>query len=489
MKKTCAALLTAAMLLGCCPAYAAEGPAPGAGGYAAGFSDVGGSWAENAIENVVSRGLFTGVGGNSFAPNGSMTRAMAAVVLHRMGGAAAASAETKFTDVGSGSYYAGAVGWCAEKGVVSGTSATTFSPSEYVTRQQLAVMIYNYAKAMGYDVTAVRGADSFSDSADIAGWALDAVGWCVGSNVMSGRGGRFEPNGSATRAETAAVIYRLEARFAALGNNRHSIGLTGVSNARELGGYKTTDGRTVKMGALLRTGKLSGAKSSDIAALTYTYGLSKVLDFRTDAEIAAGADPAMAGVKNIHIDILGSSSSSDKSLTGMYSGSGDMVDNLIAMVKYMNNDVDGYIGGTYKKFATDDSAIAGYRRMFAELLDSNGKTVLWHCTGGKDRAGTGAALILSALGADRETIVQDYMLTNDYNAKTLDYLYSAVMKKTGDKAMADNVRLLSGVSRSWIESVLDEIDGRYGSMDNFLRNQMGLTDADIAALRSAYLVG
>ena len=114
-----------------------------------------------------------------------------------------------FTDVPASAYYADAVKWAAEKGVVSGTTSTTFAPDRAVTRQEMAVIMANYAKAMGYTVPKTREAVTFADNGSIGSWAKDAVKAMQMAGILNGKdGNRFDPQGTATRAEVAAVLHR-----------------------------------------------------------------------------------------------------------------------------------------------------------------------------------------------------------------------------------------------------------------------------------------
>ena len=133
-----------------------------------------------------------------------------------MAGAPATTATTAFTDVPAGTWYAQAVAWAAETGVVKGMTETTFAPDEAVTRAQLATMLYRYAQTKGEGYT---GAWMFlldvPDRADIADWAYEAVCWLNTNDVLKGRDdGRIDPQGGATRAEAAALYLRLADKLA-----------------------------------------------------------------------------------------------------------------------------------------------------------------------------------------------------------------------------------------------------------------------------------
>lgn len=174
------------------------------------FTDTANHWAKADIDFVAARGLLSGTGNNQFSPNIGMTRGMFVTALGRLAGIDPASYKTgKFTDVKTDAYYAPYVNWAAEKGIVSGTTATTFAPDSAVTRQEMAVIMANYAKALGYNVPKTREAVTFADNAKIASWAKDAVKAMQMAGIINGKdSNKFDPTGTATRAEAAAVLHR-----------------------------------------------------------------------------------------------------------------------------------------------------------------------------------------------------------------------------------------------------------------------------------------
>lgn len=172
-----------------------------------GFTDTKGHWAGNAINFVVSEGLFAGTSETSFSPDSPMTRGMFVTVLGRLA-KASASPETKFKDVKSDAYYSGYVTWANKNGIVQGISGTEFAPDNEITREQLAVMLYQYAKANNIVLNEGENS-SFADETDISSWAKEAVAVMVENGILSGRtNGSFDPKASATRAEVASVIMR-----------------------------------------------------------------------------------------------------------------------------------------------------------------------------------------------------------------------------------------------------------------------------------------
>ena len=146
----------------------------------------------------------------AFAPNATMTRAMLVSVLWRLAGAPAPKAPNTFVDVPDGAWYTDAVTWAAENGVVSGIGGSRFDPSGFVTREQTAEILYNYAHSKGYDVSARADLTAFPDAGSVSGWAEEALSWANAAGLINGtvRDGRtiLDPQGSASRAQVAMIL-------------------------------------------------------------------------------------------------------------------------------------------------------------------------------------------------------------------------------------------------------------------------------------------
>lgn len=198
MKRALCLTLTMLMLFSLIPAAYAEAP----------FTDVQqGSWYYANVQICYLNGWMNGVSDTEFDPDGTMTRAMLVTVLHRAVGKPATSGSNPFTDVSAGSYYADAVAWAYANNVVNGTSATTFSPNQNITRQDLVTILYRYAKTTEYPLEAAADLTSFSDAGDIAAYAKDAMGWAVAEAFVNGVGNNLlEPKGNSTRAQCAKLI-------------------------------------------------------------------------------------------------------------------------------------------------------------------------------------------------------------------------------------------------------------------------------------------
>lgn len=165
------------------------------------------------------------------------------------------------------------------------------------------------------------------------------------------------------------------------------------------------------------------------------------------------------------------------------------VDYVAAFVKQENKGLLVYQEqkDSYGAMFTSEDGIAMFRGFFDALLDADGGTVLWHCVGGKDRTGNAAMLLLTVLGVDKETIVADYLLTNDYLADEYEEYYDIAYTLTRSKSVAKDIALLKGVHRDWIEASFETIESRYGSVENYLHKIIGLSNKDFKKLQKAYL--
>ena len=182
------------------------------------FSDVeAGRWSYDSVYYAFDNGYMLGVGGNRFDPEGTMTRAMVVTVLWRREKSPAIAYSPVFKDVKDGEWYTAAVLWAKNSGVVMGTSATTFSPEDEITREQLVTMLCRYAAFKELDVTPSGSIGGFPDASAVSDWALAAVVWATDKGLIKGNriGGKdyIEPQGNATREQFAAVIQRFCALF------------------------------------------------------------------------------------------------------------------------------------------------------------------------------------------------------------------------------------------------------------------------------------
>lgn len=162
-------------------------------------------YAYTAASYLYAAGIMKGTSETTFSPEAPMTRAMVATVLYRMAGEPAVSSEVTFSDVPADTWYTQAVAWAQEKGVIQGTSPTTFSPDSQVTREQLATMLWRYDGCPAPSQDTVM---DFPDLADLSAWAADAMTWAVGQEIVQGYNETLIPREPALRGQVAAMLWR-----------------------------------------------------------------------------------------------------------------------------------------------------------------------------------------------------------------------------------------------------------------------------------------
>lgn len=188
------------------------------------FSDIAviaGNWKYESVNFVYERGLMTGISGTTlFKPDDPLTRSMFATILHRAAGSPGITFTTRFTDVASGQWYSDAVIWAYNQGIVAGYNdgSGRFGINDYITREQIAKMLYEYAVKRGYATTQRQSLDGFTDRSRVSAWANEYMSWAVGAGIISGKPNgdgsyRLEPRGHATRAECAAMIMRFLTQY------------------------------------------------------------------------------------------------------------------------------------------------------------------------------------------------------------------------------------------------------------------------------------
>ena len=174
------------------------------------FTDVTeGDWFYDAVRYAYETGLMDGVGDNLFAPNSQTTRAQLVTILYRLAGEPEPGGDSGFADVETGTWYTDAVAWAAQNGIVNGVSDTEFAPGDDITREQLAAILYRYAACQGYDVSQRADLSGFGDASSISDYAQEALSWAHAQGLVLGfEDGSLRPQGTASRAQIAAVLMR-----------------------------------------------------------------------------------------------------------------------------------------------------------------------------------------------------------------------------------------------------------------------------------------
>jgi hypothetical protein len=173
------------------------------------FEDINsGDWFYDAVNYVHKNGLMVGTSETTFSPYADTTRGMIVTILHRLEGTPNANTDNNFTDVGADKYYTNAVAWASDNKIVSGYGNGIFGPENSITREQMAVILMNYAQYKGYDVSMRADLSKFADGESISPWAKDAMSWANAEGLMQGSGNQLMPAGNAQRCQVAAILQR-----------------------------------------------------------------------------------------------------------------------------------------------------------------------------------------------------------------------------------------------------------------------------------------
>lgn len=263
----------------------------------------------------------------------------------------------------------------------------------------------------------------------------------------------------------------------------------GIENARELGGLVMQDGRTIREGVLVRSGELSKASDADVALLKKRFALTDVFDFRFELERSRKPDREMEGVTNTWLSTL-----PQAFLTAFASGRADSTtvqsaSLLEALASYaFHPQAQEMAQKLYPAIVTDTTSQKRYGAFLRGVLEAKGG-VLWHCSQGKDRCGWGSAFVLAALGAGRETIVEDFALSNVSYEKAVEALSAQVVQKGGGEPELAFIRAMVGVSVENFERTLEMIESQYGSLPAYLEKALGFTAAEQQKMKEKYLTG
>ena len=263
-------------------------------------------------------------------------------------------------------------------------------------------------------------------------------------------------------------------------NNSRKLALSGAPNTRDLGGLKTADGRVIRSGRLLRSGALGQITDQDVALLQ-SIPLETVVDFRTEREISEKPDLIIPGVRQIHCPIL-------PQLTGVTRELGD--DGIPAYFRMALNigmEADAWMAGLYLPLVESEYSQVHYHEFFQILMNHREGALLYHCTIGKDRVGVGTMLLLSALGVDRETIMEDYLLTTPYTEQNRRAGCEEAKAYTDDPAAQFALEAFESARESYLNAAYHSIEQNYGSVDTYLSQALGIGEEERDILRSLYL--
>ena len=263
----------------------------------------------------------------------------------------------------------------------------------------------------------------------------------------------------------------------------------GIVNARDLGGYTMLDGRIVQSGRLLRAAHLADATDEDIRNLE-RLPVTAVIDFRKEQEKVGKVDREVPGARYVSLPVdpsgnaMATATEEEKK---KFSGQKKFDVRKVIVFAAFNKKAQAVAREMYPTLLFDPDCQQQFARFFRLVLETENGAVLFHCTQGKDRTGIASALLLAALGADRETIVADFDATNRVYEKDVRKYSRRVKFWGGKEEEVGVVKAFLGCNTENFIKALDRIDQEFGSLQAYLKGPIGLTDADIQTLRERYL--
>lgn len=262
-----------------------------------------------------------------------------------------------------------------------------------------------------------------------------------------------------------------------------------IVNLRDLGGYEMEDGQKVKSGLLLRAAHLADATDADIAYLK-SLPVTLVVDFRTEVDLKGKANRDVPGATyvNLPIDASGNAAAdaSEEEIKKV-TGRKKFEVKKVIMFAAFNERAKVIAREMYPTLLFTPECQQQFARFLRMVVETGNGAILYHCTQGKDRTGIASALLLAALGASRETIVADFDATNRVYAKDVKKYSRRVRFWGGKEAEIAVVKSFLGANTENFVNALDTVDQQYGSLQDYLKGPMGLTDKDILILRERYL--
>ena len=256
------------------------------------------------------------------------------------------------------------------------------------------------------------------------------------------------------------------------------IGITSAHNARQLGGYQIGDQR-IKENLLLRTAKISELSEEDSTLLCDKYKVQCIYDFRGKKESLSAPDVILGKARYLSLAL--SFSEDENETDTKFENEEQMIGMLLQYADHPS--IQAMCTSMYDVIFFEESSQEVYRQFFADLLTVKPEdgAVLWHCTQGKDRAGSASAMLLAALGADRELIMADFILSKDY----YDPMTSKI--KTETESQKTVINTLISANPAIFEATLNKVDEKYGSLRNYLTACLGVTPEMMNVLRDRYL--
>jgi protein-tyrosine phosphatase len=278
-------------------------------------------------------------------------------------------------------------------------------------------------------------------------------------------------------------------RISTSGLRQQFIPVNGIINARDLGGYIMQDGRRLRDGMLIRSAHLADASDEDLQYLS-SIPISKVIDFRKDIEMNGKTDRMVPGAEYIRLEIDASGkivSQATEDEKRLFTGNKQFDVKKFMVMAAFNPMAQRIAQQMYPNLTNDPECRKQFKQFFRLILDTANGAILYHCTQGKDRTGFASALILAALGADRDTIVADFDATNRVYEEDVRQCCQNVLLMGGKENEIATVKSFLGANTDNFIKALESIDREFGTMEAYLKGPIGLTDQDILSLRERYL--
>lgn len=257
-----------------------------------------------------------------------------------------------------------------------------------------------------------------------------------------------------------------------------SLGISGIPNLRDIGGYKTNDGKTVKFNLLYRSNEPSSNVSKDLERIS-SLRLINDFDFRTNSEISSVKDIMPSGVNYKHLNILADNANSAASSLESLFGNPNIVNKELGDGKALKSFLE-----VYKQLVSSPSALKNYSIFFNAILDEKQLPSLFHCTTGKDRTGWAAASLLTLLGVSKEQVYYDYLQTNNYILPLFYEERQLFISNGGDSGILD---VILQVRPEYLDAAFEEVNVKYGSVENYFDKGLGIDKAKQTTLKKIFL--
>ena len=278
--------------------------------------------------------------------------------------------------------------------------------------------------------------------------------------------------------ETPSTDKTTTAKTALVATPGPNLGIASIPNLRDLGGYQNADGKTVADGLVYRSNQLSGISPDDMEKLA-ALGLKNAYDLRTAVEREKRPEELPPGVNYVVLDVL-----ADSPQAGPAQLEKLMEDPKTANAELGGGKVEEGFKASYREFVSLPSAQREFRNLFLAFADKEQVPALFHCTTGKDRTGWAAASFLTLLGVPKDAVYEDYLRSNDYILPAYQKAIDAFVEGGGD---AEIPKAILGVKKEYLDAAFDEMETKYGSIDKYFSEALGIDAGQQQALRDLYL--